>query len=133
RALLAKRIDGLLIVADQIGRDAAGVIRLKRAAAVDFDRRKLSVNLHLGWPPRRKNEVADFLGCAQHAGQQHRRGDRARSTDALESNRNRGIPRSSHSTNSQLSALAPQGEKRRKAGETYTLNVTRMCGTAKDK
>src|SRR5208282_344190 len=108
RALLAKGIDGLLIVADQIGRDAPRVIGRKGAASGNFDRRELSVNFDLRPSPRGKNEIADLLGCAQHAGQQHWRRDRARSTDALEGNRNRGIPRSRHSTHSQLSALTPQ-------------------------
>jgi hypothetical protein len=93
-ALLAKRIDGLLVVADQVGRDAARVIRRKRAAAGNFDRRELSVNLDLRRTPGRKNQIADFFRGAQHAGQQHRSGNRARSADALEGNRNRGIPRS---------------------------------------
>jgi hypothetical protein len=106
--LLAKRIDGLLIGADQIGRDAARVIRRKCAASGDFDRRKLSVNLDLGWTPRRKNQIADLLRCAQHAGQQHRCRDRVRSIDAIEGNRDRRIPRSSHSKHSQLSVLTPQ-------------------------
>src|ERR1019366_6029149 len=53
--------------------------------------------------------IAQLLGRAQHAGEQNRRRGRARPVDALEGNRNRGIPRSSHSIRSQLSALTPQG------------------------
>src|ERR1700674_1732302 len=107
--LLAKRIDGLLIVADQIGGNAACVIRRKYAAPGDFDRRELSVNLDLRRTPRRKNQIADLLRGAQHSGEQNRRRDRTRSTDAVKRNRNRGIPRSSHSIHSQFSALTPQG------------------------
>src|ERR1700681_4228621 len=59
--LLAKRIDGLLIGADQIGRNAARAIRRKYAAPGDFDRRELPVNLDLWRTPRRKNQIADLL------------------------------------------------------------------------
>ncbi len=131
RTLLAKRTDCLLVIADQVGGDASRVVRRKRAASRHFYPHQLSVNLDLGRSPGRKNQVADLLRHAQHAGQQHRGWDGVRPTDAIEGNCSRGTPRSSHFKHSQLIGISTTGEKCCEAGN-LVLTVTRMCGSAKD-
>src|SRR5271168_3374288 len=130
--LLAKRGQSLFVGANEISGDAASVVRRKYAAALDFNRRELSVNFYLRRTARRKNQIADLLGRAQHAGQKRRGRNRAGSADAFKRDRDRGIPRSSHAIHSQLSVLHHRGEAFA-AGETYVLNVTRTRRRAKDR
>ena len=60
-SLLAQRIDGLLVVADQVGGDAARVVGRERGKAIHLYRHELPINFHLRRSSRRKDQVADLL------------------------------------------------------------------------
>src|SRR4029077_19014188 len=47
RTLFAERVDGLLVVADQVGGDAPGIVRSERGESLNVDRHQLAVDLHL--------------------------------------------------------------------------------------
>src|SRR5208283_3737907 len=71
-ALLAQRVDGLFVVADQIGRDSARVIGGKAFAARNLYRVQLTVNFDLRRTAGRKHQIADFFRGAQHSSEQNR-------------------------------------------------------------
>ena len=77
-ALLAQDVDGLLVVADEVGGDAAGIIRGEHAQSRTLDHHQLPIDFHLGWTPRRENQVAHLVTGAQHGRQQGVCGRRAR-------------------------------------------------------
>ncbi len=88
-AVLPQRGDGLLVVADQVGGDVAGVISGQKSETRHLHGNHLAVNLDLRRTPGRENEVADFFCGAQHGSQKGWRGDAAASRKTFQRNRYR--------------------------------------------
>src|SRR5581483_2454155 len=68
--LLSQHADGLFVVADEVGCNAAGVVGSEVANTRRVQRDELSENFDLRWTSRRENQVANLLSGAQHAGEQ---------------------------------------------------------------
>ena len=75
--VLAQHIDGLLVVSDEIGGDAASVVRAEDAQSRTLHRHELPVDFHLGRASGREDQVADLFSRSQHGRQQGMRGSRA--------------------------------------------------------
>ena len=69
-ALLAQHVDGLLVVADKIGRDAPRVVRREQPQARALHRNELPINFHLRGTSGRENQVTHLFSGAQHGRQQ---------------------------------------------------------------
>ena len=68
--MLAECSDSLLVIADQVGSDVAGVIGAEDRKSGNLHRNHLAVDLHLGRTAGRKNQVADLLRGMQHGAEQ---------------------------------------------------------------
>ena len=81
--VLAQRGDGLLVVANQIGGDVTRVVRGQKREPRHLHRDHLAIDLNLRRTARRKNQIADFFGGAQHGAEQSRSRDSAASGEAF--------------------------------------------------
>jgi len=68
-ALLAEDGDGLLVFADQIGGDAAGIVGAEWRESATLHPDQLAVNFYLRHPAGRKYEIADLIVRPQDGSQ----------------------------------------------------------------